>query len=179
MDFSPHMAVLRSLFSRMRISSAVCYFRAPSVTSLTSLQPAGASTAWLLLCETRSRRIGVRVCPPTPFDFSSTAFDPCKWTMVVFCKEDSGRQLRLSTRENGGGGETHHQDLVSLMILMFLLVLLTHLRRHQNLLDRQIRLDYHQDCPQLLHLLVGKEEQELKMYRVGDHDHDLNDWSLN
>ena len=75
----------------------------------------------------------------------------------------------------------HHQDLLSLMILMFLLIL-THLRRLLDLLDlldRQIHLDYHQVCPQLLHLLVGKEEQELKMYRVNDHDHDLNHRSLN
>ena len=56
------------------------------------------------------------------------------------------------------------------MILMFLLILLTHLR--------QIHLDCHQDCSQLLHLLVGEEEQELKMHRVSDHDHDLNHPSL-
>ena len=36
----------------------------------------------------------------------STAFDPCEWTMVVFWKEDSGRQLRLITPENEGGDET-------------------------------------------------------------------------
>ena len=39
-DFSLHMAVLRRHFCRMCTSSAVCYFRAPSVTILTSLQPA-------------------------------------------------------------------------------------------------------------------------------------------
>ena len=55
------------------------------------------------------------------------------------------------------------------MILMFLLILLTHLRRLLDLLNRQTRLDCHQDCPQLLHLLVGMKEQELKMYRVSDH----------
>ena len=103
--------------------------------------------------------------------------------MVVFWNEDSGRQLRLITPENEGGYETssfhHHQDVLSFMILMFLLILLTHLRRLLGFLDRQIHLDCHQDCSQLLHLLVGEEEQELKMYRVSDHDHDLNHPSLN
>ena len=41
----------------------------------------------------------------------------------------------------------HHEDSPSLMILTFLLVLLTHLQRPLDLLDRQIHLDYHQDCP--------------------------------
>ena len=124
----------------------------------------GESTAWVLLWKTRSRPIGVRVA----------AFDPLEWTMVVFWKEDSGRQLRLITPENEGGDERpalhHHQDLSSLMILMFLLILLTHLPRLLNLLDRQIHLDNHQDCPQLFHLLVGEKS---------DHDHDLNRRSLN
>ena len=40
----------------------------------------------------------------------------------------------------------HHQDLPSVMILMFLLVFLTDLRRLRHLLDRQTHLDYHQDC---------------------------------
>ena len=51
------------------------------------------------------------------------------------------------------------------MISILLLILLTHLQRLLGLLDRQIHLDYHQDCPQLLHLLVGEKRQELKMYR--------------
>ena len=54
----------------------------------------------------------------------------------------------------------HHQDLLSLMILMFLLILLTHLRRLLNLLDSQIRLDCHQDCPQLLHLVMGERKSK-------------------
>ena len=44
----------------------------------------GESTAWVLLWKTRSRPIGVRVCPVAQFDFFSTAFDPREWTMVVF-----------------------------------------------------------------------------------------------
>ena len=66
----------------------------------------GESTAWVLLWKTRSRPSGVRVCPVAQFDFFSTVFDPREWTMVVFWKEDSGRQLRLMTPENEGGDDT-------------------------------------------------------------------------
>ena len=66
----------------------------------------GESTAWVLLWKTRSRPIGVRVCPAAQFDFFSTAFHPREWTMVVVWKEDSGRQIRLITPENEGGDET-------------------------------------------------------------------------
>ena len=86
----------------------------------------GESTAWVLLWKTRSRPIGVRVCPVAQFNFFSTAFDPREWTMVVFWKEDSGRQPRLITPENEGGDETKlsitTKIYFSLMTLMFLLV---------------------------------------------------------
>ena len=39
-------------------------------------------------------------------DFFSTAFDPRGWTVVVFWKEDSGRQPQLITPENERGDET-------------------------------------------------------------------------
>ena len=53
----------------------------------------GESTAWVLLWKTRSKPIGARVCLVAQFfHFFSTAFDPREWTMVVFWKEDSGRQ---------------------------------------------------------------------------------------
>ena len=60
----------------------------------------GESNAWVLLWKTRSRPIGVRVCPVAQFDFCSTAFDLREWTMVVFWKGDLGRQL--ITHENEG-----------------------------------------------------------------------------
>ena len=66
----------------------------------------GESTAWVPCGKTRSRPIGVRVCPVAHFNFSSTALDPREWSMVVFWKEDSGRQPQVITPENGGGGET-------------------------------------------------------------------------
>ena len=64
------------------------------------------STAWVLLWKPRSRPICVRVCLEAQFNFISTAFDPRVWTMVVFWKEDSGRQPQLITPENEGGDET-------------------------------------------------------------------------
>ena len=88
----------------------------------------------------------------------------------------SGRKTRDASfdRSHPKTKEEMRPDVPSLMILMFLLLLLTYLRCLGNLLDLQIRLDYHQDCSQLLPLLVGEEEQELNIYRVSDHDHDLN-----
>ena len=40
------------------------------------------------------------------FNFFSTAFDPRAWTMVVFWKENLGREPQLITPENEGGDET-------------------------------------------------------------------------
>ena len=63
---------------------------------------------WIHCWKTRSRPIGVRVCPVGQFNFFSTASDPREWTMVVFWKEDSGRQLQLITPENEGGDNTNY-----------------------------------------------------------------------
>ena len=68
----------------------------------------GESTAWVLLWKTRSRPIGVRVCPAAQFSFFSTAFDPRAWALVVFWKEILGRQLQLITPENEGGDTTNY-----------------------------------------------------------------------
>ena len=68
----------------------------------------GESTAWVLLWKTRSRPIGVRVCPAAQFNFLNTAFDPRVWTMVVFWKEDARRQHQLITLVNGRGDETNY-----------------------------------------------------------------------
>ena len=96
-DFSPHMAVLRRHFLHFQTLGGDFDIFATS----------SESTAWVLLWKTRSIPIGVRVCPVAQcLDFFSTAFDPRKWTMVVFWKEDSERQRRLITPENGGGDET-------------------------------------------------------------------------
>ena len=67
----------------------------------------GESTAWVLLWKTpfkTNRRDGLS-CSPIQLFFSN-AFGPREWTMVVFWKEDSGRQLRPITPENGGGDES-------------------------------------------------------------------------
>ena len=70
--------------------------------------PSEESTAWVLLWKTRSRRIGVRVCPVAQFNFFGAAFDPREWTMAVFWKENSGHQPQLITPENQGGDETNY-----------------------------------------------------------------------
>ena len=82
--------------------------QAPSVTILTSLRPAANLLLWVLLWKTRSRPVGVRVCPVAQFNFFSTAIDPRVWTTVVRWKEDSGRQPQLMIPENEGGGETNY-----------------------------------------------------------------------
>ena len=61
----------------------------------------GESTAWVLLWKTRSRPIGVRVCPVAQFDFFSTAFDPPERT-IFFGNKNLPRHLQLITPENGG-----------------------------------------------------------------------------
>ena len=94
------------IFCRICTSSAVCCFRAPSVAILTSLRRSGKSTAWVLPWKTRSRPIGVRVCPVAQFNFFGTAFDPRAWTLVVFWKEDLGRQHQLIALENEEGYQT-------------------------------------------------------------------------
>ena len=66
------------------------------------------STAWVLLWETLSRPIGVRVCPVAQLNFFGTAFDPRAWTLVVFWKESSGRQPKPITLENEGEDNTNY-----------------------------------------------------------------------
>ena len=68
----------------------------------------GESAAWVLLWKTRSRPIGVKVCPVAHLNFFSTAFDPRAWTMVVFWKENLGRQPQLITTENEGDDKTNY-----------------------------------------------------------------------
>ena len=63
------------------------------------LAPSGKSIAWVLLWKTRSRPVGVRVCPVAQFEFFSTAFDPREWTMVVFWREDSDVSFDCNTRK--------------------------------------------------------------------------------
>ena len=68
----------------------------------------GEATASVLLWKTRSRPIGMNVCPVAQLNFYSTAFDPPAWTLVVFWKENLGRQPQLITPENEGGDNTNY-----------------------------------------------------------------------
>ena len=90
------------IFCWIFTSSAVWFSRAPSVAISTSLRSAVNPLLWVLLWTTRSRPIGVKVCLAAQFNFFSTAFDPRAWTMVVFWKENLGRQPQLITPENEG-----------------------------------------------------------------------------
>ena len=91
--------------------------------------------------------------------------------MVVVWKEDSGRQLRLKTPGNEGGDETSFPSPPRFTFFDDPDVPLDPPDTSPAPLDRQTHLDYHQDCSPLLHLLVREKEQELKLYRVSDHDH--------
>ena len=82
-------------------------FRSPCSTG-SSVTSGGESIAWVLFWKTLSRQIGVRVCLVAQFKFFSTAFDPRAWTLVVFWKENVGRQPQLITPENEGGDETSY-----------------------------------------------------------------------
>ena len=68
---------------------------------MTSLLPAVNP---LLGCSSGKPRS--RPSPVAQFNFFKTAFDPCKWTFVVFWKESLGRQSQLITPENEGGDNT-------------------------------------------------------------------------
>ena len=124
---------------------------------LTSLLPAVSPLLGCSSAKTRLRPIGVMVCPVAQLNFSSTAFDPRKWTKVVFKMKDSGRQpqlILLKTKEETKPIIHLRQTLPSLMILMFLLDLV-YLRHLLNLMSLEVLLAYHQDG--LHHLqVVGK-----------------------
>ena len=125
------------------------------------------STAWVLLWKTRSRPIGVRVCPVAQFNFFRTAFDPRAWTMVM---EYSGCQLL--TPENAKGDETSSPSPPHFILLWSWRSFCSEVV--DLLLNRQIRqisLDFHQDCFQLHHLLVARE-QESWIHRVNGHVRD-------
>ena len=89
---SPHMAVIRRL-SLPNMHFQCCMLLQGTLGGNSDIFAAsGESTAWVFLWKTRSRPIGVRVCPVAQLNFFSTAFDPRVWTMVVLWKEESGRQ---------------------------------------------------------------------------------------
>ena len=87
--FSLHMAVLRSHF---------CAECASPVLYVTSGHPRSDFDIFAVSGDSTSL-VGVRVLSCSPIQLFSTAFDPREWTIVVFWKEDSGRQLQLITPE--------------------------------------------------------------------------------
>ena len=95
-DFSPHIAVLRRHFLPIMQFQCCMILKGTLGGNFDIFAATSGSAAWVLLWKTRSRPIGVRVCPVAQFNFLSTAFDRRGWTMVVFWKEDSGRQPQPS-----------------------------------------------------------------------------------
>ena len=101
--FSPHVALLRRYSFTEYAFPVLHVIQGTLGGDFDIFAASGESTAWVLLWKTGSRPIGVRVCPVAQFNLFSTAFDPRSWTMVVFWKDDSGRQPQLVTPENEGG----------------------------------------------------------------------------
>ena len=174
--FSPHMAVLRRHFLPNMHFQCCMLLQGTLGGDFDIFAASGESTAWVLHWKTRSRPIGVRVCPVAQFNFFSTAFDPREWTMVVFWKEDSGRQPPLVTPENEGRDETSSPSPPKFTFFDDLDVPFRPRPRGPliNLVDlilihkiRKITLDFHQDYLQLPHLSVEKE-QERWINRVSD-----------
>ena len=50
----------------------------------------------------------MRVCLAAQFNFFKTAFNPSKWTLVVFWKGNLGRQPQLIAPDNEGGDNTNY-----------------------------------------------------------------------
>ena len=98
-DFLPHMSVLRHHFLPNVQFECFLISQGTLGGNFDIFAASGESTAWVLFWKTRSRPTGVTVCPVAQFKFFKTAFDPRKWTMVVFGIESLGRQPQLITPE--------------------------------------------------------------------------------
>ena len=107
-DFSPHTTVLRRDFLPNMQFECCMILQGTLGNNFDIFAASGESTAWVLLWKTRSRPIGVRVCPVVQFNFFSTIFDPGTWTMVVLWREILGRQPQPITPENAGGDDTRY-----------------------------------------------------------------------
>ena len=141
--------------------------------------PSGDSTAWVLLWKTRARPIGVRLFPVVQCDCFSTTFNQREWTMVTFWKEDSKRLLRLITHENEGRDKTDSPSPPRFSFIMFLFDPPDTPPAPPEPPGPPDSPGLPPGLPPAPRLMVGEEEQELKMYRVSHHDHDLHHWSLN
>ena len=102
----PYMAVLRRHFLPNMHFQGCMLLQGTLGGNFDIFAASGKSTAWVLLWKTLSGPIGVRVCPVAQFKIFSTAFDLREWTLVVFWKEDLGRQPQLITLENEEGYQT-------------------------------------------------------------------------
>ena len=149
------------MFYRTCISSYVCYFKAPSVPILTSLQsvvdPLHGCSSWKPVQDQVAWGFVL---------WSNSTFQHRIWSAWVdiscILEGRLGTSAPLITPENEGALH-HRQILPSLMILMFLFVqglvdlLVNQPREPQDLPDNHWI--FHKDYLQLLHLLVEKEQE--------------------
>ena len=149
-----------SFFARMHFFQCCMLLQGTLGRDFDIFAASGGSTAWVLLWKHHSRPSSVRVCPVAQSDFFSTAFDPQWLCSGRKIKDVSLHLLHLKSEEEMRLALHHRQDLPLLMTMIFLLVEILNLFQH--ILDRQIRLDFHQDGLQLcglqLHLLVRETE---------------------
>ena len=106
--FLPHLSVLRCQVLPNVQFECCMILQGTLGGNFDIFAASGESTAWVLLWKTRSRPLGVPVCPLARFNFFSTAFDPRAWTLVVFWNESLGRQLQLITPENEWRDNTNY-----------------------------------------------------------------------
>ena len=133
----------------------------------------GEFSARVLLWKTRSRPIGMRVCPVAQFAFSAFHLICVRGRWLCSGKkllDASLRLLHLKMKEEMVQIILFRQ--ASLMILMFLLDLVD-LRHLLNLTSLQVLLVYHQDGIQLHLLLVEEKEWEQEPNCVSDCIRDL------
>ena len=107
-DFPPHVSVLRHHFLPNVQVECCMILHGTLGGNFDIFAACGESTSFVLLWKTRSRTIGVRGCPVAKFNFFSTAFDSRAWILVVFWKENLGRQHQLITPENDVGDNTNY-----------------------------------------------------------------------
>ena len=142
----------------------------------------GESTAWVLLWETRSRQIGVTVCPVAQFNFFSNAFDLRAWLVDCGCVLE-GRfwTPQLITPENEGGDETNYPSPPTFTFFDHPDFPFGPCGAPAPLEPRgpQGPPGHHQDGLQLHHLLVIEKTWDLKIHRVSGYLCDLQHRSPN
>ena len=182
-NFSPHITVLRRHLLLYMEFQWCMILQGTLGSNFNIFAASGESTAWVLHWKTRSRPIGVRLCPVAQFNFSVPHLIRARGQWLYSGKkvcDVSPSWLHLRTKEEIIP-IIHLRQLYTVMILKFPWVRKVHSLRHAfpNLTSRQILLMYHQDDLQLHHLLVEEKERKQETNCVSDCVRDLHRPSLN